>query len=723
MPHPAADPLSTARAAMAGEDWHGALAALESLPAPARDAAAWCLAGAACLGLGDAAAALAAFDAACRLDPWHAGAGNGAAAALAALGRHDEAADRLARLLAEVPDDADALCNLALIELRRGNPEVALAAARRATATGGDRPDAWSACGEALLALGRAVEAAEAWAQADVLQPGSPDHAFNRGEALLAADSYAAAREAYEAALAANPAFGAAAVGRAIVLAMEDRPEEADREFHRLARADPAALRTYFANMARSAGSAVPDEWRPVAEELRAARLAHRLEAGDWTADQPARAAFSRLAAQARSGRPLHERALVFHALHTGLPEADLADIASGVAQAIRRAHPPRGRARPRAARDRIRLGIVTPSVGDHPSTQIQWRRLALHDRSRFEVFAYALTPPDGSDLARRFQAACDTFRPMAGANSDAIAWRIARDGIDILMDVSGHFEHSRPEVLVLRPAVLNISYLGMPASLGAGIADYRITDPICTPHALEPAWPEALIRLPGTHFIYNDEETVADEPPARAAWGLPEGSLVFCCFNSAAKYDPDSFAAWMTILGQVPEAVLWLLDPGSAARGRLASAAIGAGIRPDRLVFAARIPRPRHLARLRCADLFLDTFRYGAHTTAADALWAGLPVLTRAGGTMAARLGSSIVAAAGTPEMAVADTAAYVAAALRLAARPEELLALRSRLAARAGALFATATRVRELDRALVGAWERHLRGLPPASFDLEPE
>ncbi|MBL8489364.1 MAG: hypothetical protein JNM82_01140, partial [Rhodocyclaceae bacterium] len=342
----------------------------------------------------------------------------------------------------------------------------------------------------------------------------------------------------------------------------------------------------------------------------------------------------------------------------------------------------------------------------------------------RFEVFAYALTAPDGSDLARRFEQSCDVFRTMAHANADAIAWRVARDGIDILMDVSGHFDFSRPEVFALRPAAVNLSYLGMPASLGNGLVDYRISDALCTPDALRPGWPEAVIRLPGTHFIYNDQEPIADEVPRRRDWGLPEAGTVLACFNSAAKYDRESFAAWMAVLCRVPQAVLWLLDPGDPARRRLLEATAGAGVDRQRLVFAQRIPRPRHLARLRCADLFLDTFRYGAHTTAADALWAGLPVLTRLGGTMASRLTGSIVAAAGLDDLAVGDTAAYVAAAVDLAGRADALADLRRRLAASRNdcVLFDTAGRVRDLDRAMIEVMARHRRGLPPTSFDLDP-
>ena len=715
--HPA--PRDQARIALAAGDAATALACLAGLPEENRDAETWCLIGAARLDSAMAAEALEAFAQAARLHPAHSGAANGAAAALVALGRHGEATEHLIAHLRVAPGDVDALVNLAVIEVRTGSAERGLVLARQAAEAAPGNAAAWNACGEALLDLARPAEAAQAWARVCALAPGSVRHWFNLAEAQLAADDYAAAREAYDLALRRDPAFNAARVGRAMTLAMDGRHAAADEEFQRLEADDPATLRSYFANMARAAGQAVPPCWRPVAVEMHAVRLAHRLEGCDWDVDAGAQALFGQLAARARAGAGLHDPALVFHALHVDLAEEERACIAGGVARVIRAGHPARSGFRTQGRK--IRLGIVTPNVRDHPSTQIQWRRLALHDRTQFEIFAYALTEPDGSELASRFQAACDVFRPMAGANPDAVAWRIARDGVAILMDVSGHFEHSRPEIFALRPAPLNVSYLGMPASLGLGIVDYRISDRICTPDGLLPAWPEALIRVPATHFIYNDREPVAEEPQRRSDWGLPETAVVFCCFNSAAKYDPDSFAAWMSILAQVPAGVLWLLDPGAPSRGRLVAAAGRAGIAPHRLVFAARIPRARHLARLRCADLFLDTFRYGAHTTAADALWAGLPVITRTGQTMASRLGSSIVAAAGTPELATPDTAGFVALACRLAEDGPARQAIGKRLAPRQGALFDTVGRVRDLDQALMLVWDRHRRGHRPASFDLE--
>jgi predicted O-linked N-acetylglucosamine transferase (SPINDLY family) len=305
------------------------------------------------------------------------------------------------------------------------------------------------------------------------------------------------------------------------------------------------------------------------------------------------------------------------------------------------------------------------------------------------------------------------------------VAGLLRLDGIDILVDLAGYTDSSKPEILALQPAPLRVSYLGMPATLGGNLIDYRLTDAATTPPETTTCWPEKLVYLPDTFFIYNDQEEIADTRPIRDAHNLPEGGFVFCCFNSSYKIEPDVFGVWMRLLHEVSGSVLWLVDGGDALKRNLRREASLRGIDPQRIIFAPRLPVADYLARYACADLFLDTFYYNAGTTAADALWAGLPVLTRTGSTMASRQGASIVRAAGLPELVAPDQAAYEATALRLARQPQELAALRERLVRdrRACPLFDTARRVRELDRAFEMMWQRHLAGLQPESFAVPRE
>lgn len=274
--------------------------------------------------------------------------------------------------------------------------------------------------------------------------------------------------------------------------------------------------------------------------------------------------------------------------------------------------------------------------------------------------------------------------------------------------------------MLALRPAPLRVAYLGLPATMGAELVDYRILDRSTVTPGQEAFWSEKLVFLPQTAFLYNDRETLAAVRPRRHEGGLPEDGFVFCCFNAPYKIEPEVFAVWMRLLAAVPGSVLWLIDGGEAVRRNLQREAAARGIAPARLVFAPRQPRAEHLARHACADLFLDTFYCGAMATAADALWSGLPVLTCEGETMAANQSTSIVRAAGLPELVASGREAYEATALRLATTPDELADLRERLARHRTncALFDTARRVRELDWAFETMWRRHLAGLPPESF-----
>ncbi|MCA1974329.1 MAG: glycosyltransferase, partial [Caenispirillum sp.] len=369
----------------------------------------------------------------------------------------------------------------------------------------------------------------------------------------------------------------------------------------------------------------------------------------------------------------------------------------------------------------KIRLGFLSPNFRDHPSAQLNLAQFARRDRSRFAVFAYSLRPGEGP-LREAIAGHCDAFRELGHLSDEAIAGRIRDDGIDILIDLAGHLDHDRPGVLALRPAPLRVAYLGLPATMGAELVDYRILDRSTVTADQEVFWGEKLVFLPQTAFLYDDREAISPVKPHRRACGLPESGIVFCCFNAPYKIEPEVFVVWMHLLAAVPGSVLWLIDGGAAARDNLRREAAARGVDPQRLVFAPRLPRPEHLARHACADLFLDTFYCGAMATAADALWAGLPVLTCRGETMAASQSTSIVLAAGLPELVAPDAEAYEAAALRLATEPDELAALRERLAHNRSdcPLFDTARRVRELDRAFEAMWQRHLAGLPPESFSV---
>lgn len=638
--------------------------------------------------------------------------------ALAALEAH----------LRQRPDDVEALTDAAILLEASGAPQAALARYDEALrlAPGHFRARLNRA---ALMALhGRLEGALQDNLQLTKRYVGSWAAFYNLADVLLRLDRYMEALDAADRALRLQPDAANILMLRGLALAMLERDAEACAAFDRARGADAAAAENYHVTAARAVGVAVPQRLTLDPRQIRLARLLERQKVCDWRERDRLIAGMRALAAELRQRPgPLEEMGLYHTALSLPLTAAEQQALAQGIAMGVQNRaclKPSASRTGSDAENGKIRLGFLSPNFHDHPSAQQHWRHLALRDRNRFEVFAYSLRRSEGA-LRQRIVASSDVFREVSGLASEEIAACIARDGIDILVDLSGHMDFSRPELLAMRPARLQVSYMGLPATMGAELVDYRITDAFTTPPGEAGAWSEKLVFLPDTVWIYNDREEIAETVPSRKACGLPGQGIVFCSFNTSYKIEPDVFAVWMRVLAGVPGSVLWLLDGGEAVRRNLQGEASVRGIAPERLVFAPRLPRAEHLARHACADLFLDTFYCNAHTTAADALWAGLPVLTCAGGTMAARLGASIVRAAGLPELVAPYPAAYEAMALRLATHPEELAALRDRLARNRKhyALFDTARRVRELDRAFETMWQRHLAGLPPESFAVPRE
>jgi len=290
---------------------------------------------------------------------------------------------------------------------------------------------------------------------------------------------------------------------------------------------------------------------------------------------------------------------------------------------------------------------------------------------------------------------------------------------IDILIDLTGYTHHSRPQILAARPAPIQVAFLGYPGTTGADFIDYVIADPIVAPMDQQSFFSEKIIHLPHCYQPNDSQKPIAEGCPSRAAAGLPDQGFVFCCFNNSFKITPDIFDIWMRLLRAIPGSVLWLLDANPTATDNLRREALARDVAPDRLVFAPRLPLPEHLARHRLADLFLDTLPCNAHTTASDALWAGLPVLTCLGSTFAGRVAASLLTAVGLPDLVTASLADYEALARRLAGNPGLLATLRHRLADNrlTTSLFDSARFARDLERAFETIWAKWNDEQPPAA------
>ena len=360
----------------------------------------------------------------------------------------------------------------------------------------------------------------------------------------------------------------------------------------------------------------------------------------------------------------------------------------------------------------RIRIGYLSGDFHDHATAHLTQGIYGRHSRSRFEVYAYSIGCPDASAYRQKIAGDCDKFIDVHKQGAQEIAALIARDRIDILLDLKGYTGGSRPDILALRPAPIQVSYLGHPGTMGADFIDFLIADPVVVPDSHSADYSERIVRLPTCYQPTDDKQAIAKAPIARAAVGLPSEGFVFCCFNTSAKIDRRSFSCWLKILARVPNSVLWLLQPTPEAQINLAEAAGAADVDPARIVYGPFLPKPQHLARLRFADLVLDTFLYNAHTTATDALWSGVPVVTLTGGTFASRVATSLLHAVQCPGLATRNEEDYVELAVKLATDKNRLARIRNGLSTSGQrSLFNTTHYVKNLEEAYEDMYAQQFR------------
>jgi predicted O-linked N-acetylglucosamine transferase (SPINDLY family) len=367
----------------------------------------------------------------------------------------------------------------------------------------------------------------------------------------------------------------------------------------------------------------------------------------------------------------------------------------------------------------RLRVGYISPDFRQHSVATAFKDLIAQHDRRNFEWFAYAIGREQRDDTTDYFREQFDHFNDFKDVDLENAARRIHGDQLDLLIDLSGFTRHSALEILETRPAPVQAHYLGYGATLGADCVQYLITDAVHTPPELARHCAEAVVYLPDS-FMATSRPEIADAVPDRKSQGLPEDGVVFANFNAHYKFDPETFALWLDLLGALPGSVLWLLRGGDGAMANLCATARAKGIDAERLIFAPRAPHPEHLARQSLADLSLDCRHHAGGVSTLDALWSGLPVLSIAGDNQSARTGASILHAAGLPELVVETMTDYRATALRLARDPDALGALKARLRANldTAPLFDTARLARHLEAAYGEMVRRNRAGEGIGSF-----
>jgi len=537
-------------------------------------------------------------------------------------GRYGEALPHLDRILAVEPTNPAALYSKArgLMALDRAEEALPLL---RPLAEAGD-PDSLLAIGNALRSLNRMAEAAEAYRTLIRRAPGHLGGHVNLG-LLLVATAPEAAIPALEDSLRRHPCIGElhALLGQALL--RQSRFDEAAASLSRALEIDPS-LQPAKGHL------------------LRASR-----ETADWDREE---ALFAEIRTGLAAPAPGRLAISTQDALFYPFDGNELRKIAAAEA-AFRVPGRPRPVVRPRVgvAPPPLTVAYLSPDFRDHATMHLAGDLFAQHDRSRVKVIAASVGPDDGSDWRRRVIENCDLFLDFNALGDRAAAQALADSGVNILVDMSVYTRHARPGIAALRPAPVQIAWLGLAASSSAPWIDYAIVDPVLVPPAHRSHFSEALISLP-----HGYQPNMAWEgllaPPPRSDLGLPDDSVVFCSFNGHRKLDRATFSLWMEILAAVPGSVLWQLAPPPVARTRLEQVAALAGIAPERLIWAPRLPRSEHLKRLPAADLFLDALVCGAHTTAADALRMGVPLLTCAGSRLASRVASSLLSAIGLPEL-----------------------------------------------------------------------
>lgn len=526
------------------------------------------------------------------------------------------------------------------------------------------------------------------------LDPNSPELWSNRGTAQVAAKRQEAALASFTRALELAPDFLGAVANRAHVLFELQRYAEAIPDYERFLARDPGH--------AYSAGNLI----------------FCRLQCCDWTSfEQDRKTIVARLRAGQRVVPPVLSAALLESPADQLIAAQILARDKFPASSPLWRGEPYR--------HERIRVAYLSADFHAHATAVLMAGVFEHHDRAKFETFAISFGRDDGSPLRDRLKQGIERFIDVRG-QSDADIARLMRGlEIDIAVDLKGYTSEARPAVFAFRPAPVQVNYLGFPGTMGAPFMDYLLADPIVVPEAHKPFYSEQIVWLHDTYQANDRTREISDAPIDRAIAGLPPSGFVFCCFNNSYKIQPRVFDVWMRLLQAVEGSVLWLLADNSTATSNLKREASARGIDPERLVFAPRCPLPEHLARHRLADLFLDTLPYNAHTTASDALWMGLPVVTCKGTTFAGRVAASVLYAAGLPELATESLQDYEALAQRLAHEPTALARLKSRLADERATmkLFDAARFTRHLEAAYATMQERQLRGLKPEGFTVSAQ
>jgi protein O-GlcNAc transferase len=680
---------------------------------------------------------------------WH----MGGVAALQA-GDHRDAHALIRKALALRPNDGAALINLGIVLHRLGKQLEALEAFDQGMKTRADDPSAHNNLGNLLRDMKRHEAALESFGRALALNPHNVLAYANRGTVLRDLDKLEEALADFNQALAHAPGYAVAHYKKGEILAELRRIPEALGHLDAALRLEPDsavfhASRGAIFQDAKNLDGALQDFDEAIRLEPEAApyHQGRGLVLQDMRRFPEAAAAFDQALKLDRSLPLLHGQALGARMVICDWRDFDKsltaleASIARGVAASppftllgvsasrrlqrqcaaswlAREAQPstcvPR---RPDTTGRKIRIGYFSADFHNHATAYLMAELFERHDKTRFEIIAYSFGAITQDAMRARLRTAFDAFVEVGHLSDSDIAALARRDGIDIAVDLKGFTGEGRNKIFAHRAAPFQVSYLGYPGTMAADYVDYLVADPVLIPPEHQGDYAEKIIYMPFSYQVNDSTRGIAENSPDRAKLGLPEEGFIFCRFNNNYKITPSVFDIWMRLLHALPGSVLWLLADNDPAVANLRRAAIVRGVEADRLVFAERMELAEHLTRHAAADLCLDTLPYNAHTTASDALWAGLPVLTLLGQSFAGRVGASLLTALDLPELITESPAAYEARALELARDPARLGDIRRKLWAQRlmAPLFDGGRFARHLEAGFEQIMQRHQSGLPP--------
>ncbi len=673
-------------------------------------------------GLGRLDDALRDYTDACRVAPDFLPAWLGRASVLSRLGRHLEAIDAYDAILGQDPAHPEALTGRGVALVEVGRFEAALHDFERVIHVDGATAGHLNNRGLALSHLRQPESAMACFDEALRLSPESVEALTNRGWLLLMLNRLADAQTSLEKAVSIDPQWVRAWTTLGAVFRALESPVQAFECFDRALSLDPQSLdalhnRGVILTQARRFPEAIESFRRllnldPEHPYALGNLFDAQLRCCDWTEYETHRATIlNRLDAGGHPVRPFFFLAVADD------PARQLACARGNAARNHAVPEPVRLVARAANADGRIRVGYVSGDLRDHAVSYLMAGLFEAHDRSLFEVLAVSLRPPVDTPMGRRIQAGFDRFVDVSRLDDAAIAARIRELEIDVAIDLSGYTGAARAGIFARRAAPLQVNYLGFPATMGAPFIDYLVADAFLVPPESRRHYAEKIITLPDCFQVNDRQREISGALSSRADHGLPDQGMVFASFSNSYKLTPALFRIWLTLLQASPGSVLWLLGGNPWVEANLRELAQRESVGPERLVFAGNIPYPEHLERLRHADLCLDTLPFNGGTTASDVLWAGVPLLTCAGHSFAARMAGSLLAAVGLPELIATSLEEYAALGLRLAVEPARLAALRKTLAKNrlTTPLFDTQRFCHALEAAFATIWDRHLRGEAP--------